>query len=114
MQSDILEHLMFFCGIPGMWKESNPFVGIGDFPVDVGEDTSRMGTTYIMYVFQLSFATTATTIVSGAMAERVKLDSYVVFAFVNVLIYVFPAHWVWGSNGFLYTMGIVDVAGRSN
>ena len=87
-------------------------MGVGDFAVDVGENQDRMGSIYTLYVFQLSFATTANTIVSGAVAERVKLSSYIIFAFFNVLIYVFPAHWVWGGNGFLYTRGCVDIAGN--
>ncbi len=50
---------------------------------------------------QLSFSTTATTIVSGAMAERTKLSAYIIFSLVNTLIYCVPAHWVWAENGFL-------------
>ena len=63
------------------------------------------------FVFQMSFATTATTIVSGAMAERTKLTSYIIFSFFNTLIYCIPAHWTWASNGFLRVLGLVDVAG---
>ncbi|KAK7063288.1 Ammonium transporter [Halocaridina rubra] len=47
---------------------ANPFCGWGDFAVNPGEDT--MGEVYTKFFFQLSFATTATTIVSGAVAER--------------------------------------------
>ena len=43
---------------------------------------------------QLSFATTATTIVSGAMAERTRLTSYIVFSLLNTVVYCIPAHWV--------------------
>ncbi|KAI8507942.1 Ammonium Transporter Family [Branchiostoma belcheri] len=66
---------------------------------------------FAKFIFQLSFATTSTTIVSGAMAERTKLNSYIVFSMLNTVVYIFPAHWVWAPNGFLYTMGVIDVAG---
>lgn len=88
---------------------SNPFCGVGTFFVDANID--EMGIVYSTFVFQMSFATTATTIVSGAMAERTKLSAYMLFSFLNTFIYCIPAHWIWGSNGFLRTMGVVDIAG---
>ena len=72
-----------------------------------------MGITYSTYIFQLSFATTATTIVSGAMAERTKLTAYILFSLVNTVVYSIPAHWIWSDIGFLKTMGAIDVAGSS-
>ena len=45
------------------------------------------------------------------MAERTKLEAYIVFSFLNTLIFCFPAHWVWGSNGWLSQLGYVDIAG---
>ncbi|XP_014670072.1 PREDICTED: putative ammonium transporter 3, partial [Priapulus caudatus] len=88
---------------------SNPVVGFGRFFVDAEPD--EMGWLYSDFIFHLSFATTATTIVSGAMAERTKLSAYIVFSFINTIIYSFPAHWVWADNGFLRQMGVVDIAG---
>ncbi|XP_031564624.1 putative ammonium transporter 3 [Actinia tenebrosa] len=93
----------------GVDEGSNPFCGIGYFMTDA--DESEMGEVFAKYFFQLSFATTATTIVSGAMAERVNLKAYTLFSFVNTLAFCFPAHWIWGKNGWLKTMGVVDVAG---
>jgi ammonia channel protein AmtB len=49
---------------------SNSFIGMGDFLVDPPVGDELMGPTFASFLFQLSFATTATTIVSGAMAER--------------------------------------------
>ena len=52
-------------------------------------------------------------LILGAVAERVKLTSYMIFATINTgLIYVFPAHWFWDENGWLYGKGI-DFAGSS-
>lgn len=45
------------------------------------------------------------------MAERTKLVSYMVFSMVNTALFSIPAHWVWSSKGWLYTMGVVDIAG---
>jgi len=49
---------------------SNPFIAIGDFLLDPPVGDALMGQIFAAFLFQLSFATTATTIVSGAMAER--------------------------------------------
>ena len=64
---------------------SNPFVGVGCFFVDA--DRESMGYIFAVFLFQLSFATTATTIVSGAMTERTKLMAYIIFSFINTFIY---------------------------
>lgn len=93
----------------GNEDSSNEFVGIGYFFVDSQEDD--MGQLFATFVFQLSFATTATTIVSGAMAERTKLTSYILYSFFNTYVYCIPAHWVWGKNGYLARLGCVDIAG---
>ena len=52
----------------GESEYSNGFVAFGNWFVDASGD--EMGSTFVTFLFQLSFATTATTIVSGAMAER--------------------------------------------
>ena len=87
----------------------NSFFGLGYFMTDA--DESEMGQVFSRYFFQLSFATTATTIVSGAMAERTNLKAYTFYSFLNTLTYSVPAHWIWADNGWLRKMGAVDVAG---
>ena len=77
----------------GITERGNPFCGLGYFFTDAEE--SKIGHVYSQYFFQLSFATTATTIVSGAMAERIKLKAYILFSFLNTLTYSLPAHWIW-------------------
>lgn len=51
---------------------NNPFIAFGDFFVDPSIDDPLKGAMYAAFLFQMSFATTATTIVSGAMAERYR------------------------------------------
>lgn len=93
----------------GRDQGTTAFNGFGKFLTDADDD--EMGHVFAKYFFHLSFATTATTIVSGAMAERVQLKAYILFSFINTLTYCFPAHWVWEPKGWLYEMGAVDVAG---
>jgi ammonium transporter, Amt family len=65
------------------------------------------------FFFQLVFAGTAATIVSGAVAERIKFMSFVVFSFVMVgLIYPVTGHWIWGA-GWLAGLGFWDFAGST-
>ncbi|XP_074651558.1 putative ammonium transporter 2 [Tubulanus polymorphus] len=89
---------------------SNPFTGWGNFFVMTNNST-EIGWVYSKFFFQASFATTATTIVSGAMAERIKLEAYIVFSLLNTLVFCFPAHWVWAKHGWLFELGFIDIAG---
>ncbi|XP_077988597.1 putative ammonium transporter 2 [Glandiceps talaboti] len=87
---------------------SNAFSGFGGFFYHAND--TDMGK-YSQFVFHASFATTATTIVSGAMVERTRLEAYIAFSFMNTLVFSFPAHWVWAHNGFLNALGVLDIAG---
>ena len=63
------------------------------------------------FFFQLVFCGTAATIVSGAVAERVKYVSFIIFSFVlTLLIYPVVGHWIWGG-GWLADLGFMDFAG---
>ena len=63
------------------------------------------------FFFQLVFCGTAATIVSGAVAERVKYISFIIFSFVlTLLIYPIVGHWIWGG-GWLADLGFQDFAG---
>jgi Amt family ammonium transporter len=67
------------------------------------------------FIFQVAFAATAATIVSGAMAERTKFKSYFVYSFViTALIYPIVVHWLWGG-GWLANLGtpMIDFAGST-
>ncbi len=65
------------------------------------------------FFFQLVFAGTAATIVSGAVAERIKFHSFIFFSFILVgIMYPITGHWIWGG-GFLASLGMFDFAGST-
>ncbi len=65
------------------------------------------------FFFQLVFAGTAATIVSGAVAERIKYISFIIFSFVLVaILYPITGHWIWGG-GWLASLGFWDFAGST-
>ncbi|MDB9432391.1 ammonium transporter [Microcystis aeruginosa] len=58
-----------------------------------------------LFFFQLTFAGTAATIVSGAVAERVKFWAFLLFSFFLVAFsYSLTGHWIWSSEGWLYNL----------
>ena len=68
---------------------------------------------YAKFFFQLVFAGTAATIVSGAVAERIKYLSFIVFSFLLVaFVYPVTGHWIWGG-GWLAAAGFWDFAGST-
>ena len=65
------------------------------------------------FIFQAMFAATAATIVSGAVAERIKLSSFLVFSIIFVgIVYPIAGSWKWGG-GWLDAMGFYDFAGST-
>jgi len=68
---------------------------------------------YAKFFFQLVFAGTAATIVSGSVAERIKYFSFIVFSFLLVaFVYPVTGHWIWGG-GWLADAGFWDFAGST-
>eukprot|EP00762_Andalucia_godoyi_P005036 ANDGO_01437.mRNA.1 Ammonium transporter 1 member 1 len=69
---------------------------------------------YVNWFFQCCFAAATLSIVSGAMAERTKLEGYALYmAFLSIVIYPPVACWVWNVEGWLFKRGYVDYAGGS-
>lgn len=111
----------FIIGTIGFWAigyglmfgEGTPFFGLNSFFVNGSE--GDVGTIPVMafWMFQLVFAATAATIVSGAMAERTKFSSYLAYSVIlTTLIYPIFGHWVWGG-GWLSELGFTDFAGST-
>ena len=108
--------LFFLVGFGLMFGEGNAVLGLTGFaPAADAAIAGAPGNMplYVFLFFQLVFAATAATIVSGAVAERARLITF--FAFTAVacaVIYPVVGHWVWGG-GFLAEMGFMDFAGST-
>lgn len=104
---------------PGFAEDSSgifSFAGFGIAPPENGmtpEYADGGYTWWTDFLFQGMFAATAATIVSGAVAERIKLGSFMIFTVIYVgLVYPIVGSWKWGG-GFLDAMGFYDFAGST-
>ncbi|WP_366184389.1 ammonium transporter [Flavobacterium ovatum] len=102
---------------PGDFNGFLGFAGFGlDAPMKDGalDLAYNQGYTYWTdFLFQGMFAATAATIVSGAVAERIKINSFMIFAIIYVgIVYPIAGSWKWGG-GFLDEMGFYDFAGST-
>lgn len=112
-----------------MFGDGTPFIGLkGLFFIGGADNSPATGDAYqgvysaiswttvpllAKFFFQLVFAGTAATIVSGAVAERIKYVSFILFSFVMVgIIYPIIGHWIWGG-GWLAKLGMWDFAGST-
>jgi ammonium transporter, Amt family len=128
----MMKNLMDFCmgglaywavGFGLMFGISNGFSGWSHFFVnfDNGGVDGQWGFTF--WLFQVVFAATAATIVSGAMAERTKFSGYLIYSFfISLFIYPMVGHWAWGnlfvpanaeSGAWLAKRGFIDFAGST-
>lgn len=106
--------IFWLCGF-GIMFGSNPS---GFFGVDHFMPTGLGSWDYTQLLFQMMFAATATTIVSGAMAERTHYSGYLIGAcLICGFIYPVFGSWAWGglygSNGWLKDLGFIDFAGST-
>lgn len=112
-----------------MFGNGSPYIGMeGLWGVSGADNSPATGAAYegvyssiswtgiplsAKFFFQLVFAGTAATIVSGAVAERIKYLSFIVFSFIMAIaIYPVVGHWIWGG-GWLASRGFVDFAGST-
>ncbi len=104
--------VFYLVGYGIMFGEGNSIIGMSSFfPNNGGADADLPP--YVFLFFQLVFAATACTIVSGAIAERGRLLTFFIFtAIATMMIYPVVGHWVWGG-GWLSEMGFVDFAGST-
>jgi Amt family ammonium transporter len=115
-------------GFALMYGDGNGLIGLNGWLLGGADNSPATGDAYqgvftalnwtgvpllAKFFFQLVFAGTAATIVSGAVAERVKFGSFMVFSFILVaLIYPIGGHWIWGG-GWLAQKGFLDFAGST-
>jgi Amt family ammonium transporter len=108
------------CGFNLMYPgEFNGFIGFAGFGLSTAADYTPIGyadggyTYWTDFLFQGMFAATAATIVSGAVAERIKLGPFLIFTTLYVgIVYPIAGSWKWGL-GFLDKMGFYDFAGST-
>ena len=105
---------------PGDFTMIPGILGFAGFGIDAPEGNAGLidyadgaYTYWSDFIFQAMFAATAATIVSGAVAERIKYHSFLIFAIIFVAIcYPITGSWKWGG-GFLDELGFYDFAGST-
>jgi len=104
--------LFFIVGYGLMFGESaGGFIGTNGFMLDLVDNTNTQN--FAFWFFQAVFAATAATIVSGAVAERMKFYGYLIYcAILTAVIYPIVGHWIWGG-GWLAELGMIDFAGST-
>ncbi len=111
-----------------MFSDGSDFIGMGGFFLAGADNSPAMGADYqgifgslnwtgvplaAKFFFQLAFAGTAATIVSGAVAERIKFVDFLIFSLLFVgIAYPITGHWIWGG-GWLADKGFYDFAGST-
>ena len=118
----LMKNLMDFCiaslgywavGFALMYGAGNLFMGNTFFFLRGIEEMTYGVPTHAFWFFQLCFTGAAATIVAGAMAERTKFQTYLIYSLVvSAFIHPIVGHWVWGG-GWLGEMGFLDFAGSS-
>ncbi|MGE3818280.1 MAG: ammonium transporter, partial [Isosphaeraceae bacterium] len=133
----MMKNLMDFClgtvafwavGFAIMFGDGNLYFGASGWFLSGGDNSPALGDAYqgvfsalnwagvplhAKFMFQLVFAGTAATIVSGAMAERTRFSAYVIYsAVISAVIYPVVGHWIWGG-GWLARLGFWDFAGST-
>lgn len=125
----MMKNLMDFCvgvlafaaiGFAIAFGTGNDLIGTSGWFLDSAEFTENYLAESSLslptfFIFQVAFAATAATIVSGAMAERTKFKSYFIYSFlITAFVYPVVVHWTWGG-GWLANLDTpyIDFAGSS-
>lgn len=99
--------IMFGTSVFGLWGKDGFFLSVGN------PSTPDGLWQFAYWMFQVVFAATAATIVSGAMAERTKFTAYLFYSVcISAIIYPVAGHWIWGG-GWLSEKGMIDFAGST-
>jgi Amt family ammonium transporter len=118
----LMKNLMDFCfaalgffvfGYAIAYGGTGPILGTSGWFLAGVEPLTGTIPTSVFWLFQAVFAGTAATIVSGAMAERMRFTAYLAYSFLlTAFIYPVVAHWVWGG-GWLAELDFHDFAGST-
>ncbi len=101
----------FIFGYAIMFGGDGPFVGTSGWLLSGAQSAADGVPMEAFWLFQAVFAGTAATIVSGAVAERMRFASYLVYSFlITAFIYPVVGHWIWGG-GWLSQLNFHDFAG---
>lgn len=105
-------------GFSAMFGSGSYLFGLGGY--FLGGDAATYGldggtlTIPVFFLFQAAFAGTAATIVSGAVAERIKFSSFIIFSvLLTAIAYPISGHWVWSGAAWLTDRGFSDFAGST-
>jgi Amt family ammonium transporter len=120
--------IFWVMGFGLMFSDGSDFIGTQGFFLTGADNSPATGDDYkgvfgslnwtgvplaAKFFFQLAFAGTAATIVSGAVAERIKFLDFLIFSLLLVgIAYPLTGHWIWGG-GWLAKMGFFDFAGSN-
>ncbi len=108
-------------GFALMYGQGTPFIGLKGFFL-LSEDPATYGFSpfpesspvSVNFLFQVAFAATAATIVSGAVAERIKFIDFLIFStLLTGISYPITGHWQWAGGGWLSEFGFADFAGST-
>lgn len=87
-------------------------VPLSDWSIFGTSDTDSTDHEFALWFFRFGFAATVSTIVSGALAERIDFRAYIIYlVLISGVLFPFCAHWVWGQKGWLRNLGFQDFAG---
>lgn len=127
----LMQSFAIACAITLVWvavgyslafAPGNPWIGGLDKVMLNGMNTSTLwtdgaGTTYpipeiLFMLFQMTFAIITPVLITGAFAERMKFSAMLLFSVLwSILVYAPICHWVWQTEGWLFTKGALDFAG---
>lgn len=101
-------------GAKGAGLIGNPltFFMFNNVGLNTNADLSPTIPFILFALFQLKFAVITPALITGALAERIKFSSYLLFiCLFSIFVYCPIAHWTWHPNGFLKSIGVLDFAG---
>ena len=95
-------------GFCGGWQ----WFGLSGVGLDPNPAVAPLIPHQLFMLFQMMVAVFSAALISGAIVERVKFSSYLVFTVLwSTLVYDPVAHWVWGPDGWIKKLGALDFAG---